>query len=81
VRGIEAATWGSAIKDGEVRQSKAGNDFGTVNIAVNEGKTDDNGKELSTYVKVLLFGKLAQEAAKISRGDRCYVEGSLSASA
>ena len=80
MRGIEAATWGSAIRDGEVRQSKAGNDFGTVNIAVNEGKTDDSGKELSTYVKVLLFGQLAQEAAKICKGDRVYTEGTLSAS-
>jgi hypothetical protein len=33
---------------------------------VNEGKTDNSGKELSTYVKVLLFGQLAQEAAKTS---------------
>jgi single stranded DNA-binding protein len=81
VRGIEAATWGSAIKDGEVRQSKAGNDFGTVSLAVSEGKSDDSGREISTFVKVILFGKLAQEAAKIAKGDRCYVEGNLSATA
>jgi single-stranded DNA-binding protein len=80
-RGLEAATWGSAIRDGEIRQSKAGNDFGTVNIAVPEGKTDENGKEISTFVKVILFGKLAQEAAKVTKGDRCYIEGTLSASA
>lgn len=80
-RGIEAATWGTATKDGEVRQSKAGNDFGIVNIAVHEGKVDDTGKEVSTYVKVLLFGTLANEARRISRGDRCYCEGALAASA
>jgi single-stranded DNA-binding protein len=79
MRGIEAATWGSATRDGETRESKAGNSFGIVNIAVNEGKTDDAGKEVSTYVKVLLFGSLASEAARITKGDRCYVEGQLSA--
>jgi single-stranded DNA-binding protein len=78
-RGIEAACWGSATKDGEVRQSKAGNDFGIVNIAVNDGRVDDAGKEVSTYVKVLLFSALASEAANIRKGDRCYVEGSLGA--
>ena len=78
-RGIEAACWGTAIKDGEVKQSKAGNDFGIVNIAVTEGKTDDAGKELSTYLKILLFSGLAHEAGNIKKGDRCYVEGSLGA--
>jgi hypothetical protein len=29
-RGIECAFWATAFKDGEVRQSKAGNDFGIV---------------------------------------------------
>ena len=77
-RGIEAATWGTATRDGEVRQSKAGNDFGIVNIAVSEGKTDDSGKEVSTYLKVLLFGTMANEARRIVKGDRCYVEGTLS---
>ena len=79
MRGIEAATWGIATRDGEVRQLKAGNDFGIVNIAVSEGKTDDAGKEVSTYVKVLLFSGLAHEAGNIKKGDRCYVEGSLGA--
>lgn len=79
MRGLECAAWGTATRDGEVRQSKAGNDFGIVNLAVSEGKTDDAGKEVSTYLKVLLFGALAQEASKISKGDRAYVEGSLSA--
>jgi len=57
-RGIEAACWGTATKDGELRQSKAGNDFGIVNIAVSEGKTDDTDKEVSTFVKILLFSGL-----------------------
>jgi single-stranded DNA-binding protein len=78
-RGIEAACWETATKDGELRQSKAGNDFGIVNIVVSEGKTDDTGKEVSTFVKILLFSGLAHEAANIKRGDRCYVEGVLGA--
>jgi single-stranded DNA-binding protein len=80
MRGIEAATWGIAVKDDEVRESKAGNAFGIANLAVNEGKTDDNGKEVSTYLKVLLFGALASEASKVAKGDKCYTEGTLSVS-
>jgi single-stranded DNA-binding protein len=67
-RGIEAACWGSATKDGEVRQSKAGNAFGIVSIAVNDGKIDDQGREQSTFIKVLLFTALAHEAANIKKG-------------
>jgi single-stranded DNA-binding protein len=78
-RGIEAACWGSATKDGEIKQSKAGNDFGIVNIAVNDGRVDDAGKEISLFVRVLLFSAIASEAANIRKGDRCYVEGSLGA--
>jgi single-stranded DNA-binding protein len=78
-RGIEAATWGNAIRDGEVRTSRAGNEFGMVTIAVNEGK-DDNGKDVASFIKVFLFGHLAHEAEKINKGDRCYCEGQLTAS-
>lgn len=77
-RGIEAATWGNAIKDGEVRTSRAGNAFGMVTVAVNEGK-DDNGRDVASFIKVFLFGPLAHEAEKITKGDRCYVEGQLTA--
>ena len=80
-RGMKAATWVVAVKDGEFRQSKAGNDFGIVNIVVNDGKTDDAGKEISSYIKVLLFATLANEARQICKGDRAYTEGTLSASA
>jgi single-stranded DNA-binding protein len=79
MRGIEAATWGIATRDGEVRQLKAGNDFGIVNIAMSEGKTDDAGKEVSTYLKILLFSGLAHDATNIKKGDRVYCEGSLGA--
>jgi single-stranded DNA-binding protein len=79
MRGIESAFWGSATKDGEVRESKSGNSFGIINVAVNEGKQDDAGKDVVTYLKVLLFGQLASKAGEIKRGDRCYTEGTLSA--
>lgn len=78
-RGIEAAFWGSAVRDGETRTSRAGNEFGMVTLAVNEGK-DDAGKDIASFVKCFLFGALAHEAEKITKGDRCYAEGQLSAS-
>ena len=66
-RGIEAACWGTAIKDGEFRQSKAGNDFGIVNIAVNEGKTDDAGKEISTLREDLAVQRARARARRTSK--------------
>lgn len=79
MRGIEAATWGSAVRDGETRTSRAGNEFGMITLAISEGK-DDNGKDIASFVKCFLFGALAHEAGKITKGDRCYVEGQLTAS-
>lgn len=76
--GIEVAIFGTATKDGEVRQSKAGNSFGLINLAISDGKNAE-GKDQTTYVKVLLFSDLSGGASQISKGDRCYVEGNLNA--
>lgn len=79
-RGIEAATWGLATKDADIRTSKSGSEFGIVNLAVQDGSTDDAGKQLTTYVKALAFGPHVATARTIKRSDRVYVEGRLSAS-
>jgi single-stranded DNA-binding protein len=79
-RGIEAAMWGTATRDAEIRQSKAGNEFAVVNLMVQDGTTDADGKPVATFVKVLAFGAHVGIARNIRKGDRVYAEGGLSAS-
>ena len=79
-RGIEAALWGNAVKDGEIRQSKAGNTFAILTLAVDTDQVGDDGKPVSNFIKVLAFGAQASVAANIKKGGRCYCEGVLSVS-
>jgi single stranded DNA-binding protein len=77
MRGIETAFWGVLGKDPELKTSKTGNAFATMNVAVTVGKADD-GKDVSQWVRVACFGEAAEKtAAKARKGDRVYVEGSL----
>jgi hypothetical protein len=43
-RGIEAALWGAATRDCEVRKSKAGNEFAVLDLITHAGSTDEAGK-------------------------------------
>jgi single-stranded DNA-binding protein len=79
-RGIEAALWGTATRDAEIRESKAGNEFAIVNLMTQDGSTDADGKPITTFVKALAFGQHVNTARGIRKGDRVYVEGQLSAS-
>jgi single-stranded DNA-binding protein len=78
-RGIEAALWGTAFRDAEMKTSKAGNDFCVVTLMVPDG-TDADGKPATTFVRVLAFGPHVAVAGTIKKGDRAYTEGALSAS-
>jgi hypothetical protein len=70
-RGIEAATWGSATRDAEIRTSKAGNEFSTINLMIAEAGADAEGKPTSTFIKALAFGQQCrgrpQDPARRSR--------------
>jgi single-stranded DNA-binding protein len=79
-RGIESALWGTATRDAEIRTSKSGNEFGVVNLMTNDGTMGDDGKPITTFVKVLAFGQHVNTARGIRKSDRVYCEGSLSAS-
>jgi single-stranded DNA-binding protein len=79
-RGIEAALWGTATRDAEIRESRAGTEFGTINLMTHDGSTDADGKPVATFVKALAFGQHVNTARGIRKGDRIYVEGQLSAS-
>lgn len=76
-RGIEAALWGNATRDAEIRESKAGNEFAIVNLMTQDGTTDADGKPNAVFVKVLAFSQFVATARSIKRGDRVYTEGQL----
>jgi single-strand DNA-binding protein len=77
MRGIETAFWGVLAKDPELRTSKSGKPFATMNVAVTIGSSDD-GKDVTQWVRVACFGETAEKiAAAAKKSDRIYVEGSL----
>jgi single-stranded DNA-binding protein len=78
-KGIEAACWASATRDAEVRESKAGNEFVTINVVVNDGTTDDSGRQVGTFIKIFAFSQHVATARQIRKGDRVYAEGQLQA--
>ena len=76
-RGIETAFWGTLGRDPDLRTSKAGNPFCLLAVAVTTGK-DDAGKDTSTWLRVTCFGETAKAiGGNCSKGDRVYVEGTL----
>src|SRR5208337_2077577 len=76
-RGIECAFWGALGKDPELKTSKTGNPFTTMNVVVPVG-TSDEGKDVGQWLRVACFGEIATAiASRAKKGDRVYVEGSL----
>jgi single-stranded DNA-binding protein len=75
---LHASFYGAVFKDAEVKESKSGNRYASVLIAVPNG-TDAEGREQSLFLKVFAFQELTDEAASLRRGDRAYIEGTLDA--
>src|SRR5262245_20640500 len=67
---IDCAFYGFLAADGETKISKAGKTW--VRLRVGVGKDDD-----LQWVSVAVFGQAAEVAAKLKKGDRVYVEGSI----
>ena len=67
---IDCAFYGFLAADAETKVSKAGKTW--VRLRVGVGKDDD-----LQWVSVAVFGQAAEVAAKLKKGDRCYVEGSI----
>jgi len=76
-RGIETAFWGTLGKNPELKTSKTGNPFTTMNVVVTVG-TSDHGKDVGQWLRVACFGDTAKNiASRAKKGDRVYVEGTL----
>src|SRR5262249_21330223 len=67
---IDCAFFGFLAADAETKVSKAGKTW--VRLRVGVGKDDD-----LQWVSVAAFGQAAEVAAKLKKGDRVYVEGSI----
>jgi single-stranded DNA-binding protein len=67
---IEAAFFGFLAADAEPRTSQAGKLW--VRLRVGVGKDD-----AMQWVSVAVFGKAAETAAQLKKGDRCYCEGTI----
>ena len=67
---IECAFFGFLAADAEVRTSQAGKQWARLRVGV--GKDD-----AMQWVSVAVFGKAAETAAELKKGDRCYCEGKI----
>jgi len=67
---IECAFFGFLAADAEVRTSQAGKRWARLRVGV--GKDD-----AMQWVSVAVFGKAAETAADLKKGDRCYCEGTI----
>jgi len=70
---------GNIGKDPEVRETKSGNIVNMV-MATSEKYTDKSGQkqENTEWHNLVVFGKLADVVAKyVKKGDKLYVEGSI----
>ncbi|MGA7324705.1 MAG: single-stranded DNA-binding protein [Rhodomicrobium sp.] len=77
MRGLETAFLGVLGRDPELRSSKTGIEFCSLNIGVPIG-TSDEGKDVLQWVKAVCFGESAKAiAARGKKGARIYIEGAL----
>ena len=77
-RGIETAFWATLGKDPELKTSKTGTAYTGMNVVVTVGQSSDDGKDIGQWLRVTCFGDTAKAiAARVKKGDRVYVEGSL----
>jgi single-strand DNA-binding protein len=71
---------GNVGKDPEVRVTQGGDGVTNISVACTEKYKDKQGeqKEITEWVNVVFFGKLAEIAGKyIKKGSTVYVEGKL----
>jgi single-stranded DNA-binding protein len=67
---IDCAFHGFLASDAESKTSQAGKKWARLRVGVGEG-------DAVQWVSVAVFGKAAETAAELKKGDRCYVEGAI----
>jgi single-strand DNA-binding protein len=76
---LEAAAQGTLWQEAiELKSARNGTPYASFSIAIATGRQDDAGKELLTWLRVMVFGDSAESIAKrAKRGTRVYCEGRL----
>ncbi len=77
MKGIEAAFFGSLGKDVDLRTSKSGKAWASLAIVVDTGEQDADGRDKAQWIKVAVFGEVAERLANAVKGTRLYTEGRL----
>lgn len=70
---------GNLGKDPETRTFDNGNEVCQFSLATSENYKDKSGEwqEKTTWHNIVVWGKQAQRAAKLSKGDTLYLEGKI----
>lgn len=66
---IQASVYGRAARDGELRQSQSGKSWCRVSIACEAGHDRESGKALTQWLTVVGFGRVAEDLAKVRKGE------------
>ena len=66
---IQAAVYGTAYTDYEMKESKKGSKYATL-LALTSNGADENGDKSSLMVKLLVFADHLEEAQSIKKDDR-----------
>lgn len=77
MKGIECTFFGSLGKDVELRMAKSGKAWASLAIVVDTGEQDADGRHKAQWIKVSVFGEVAERLANATKGTRLYTEGWL----
>ena len=71
---------GNLTRDPEVRFTKSGKAVATFTVAATNTYIDSSTnetKEQTSFINVVAWGKLGEDAGNLRKGSRCFVEGRL----
>ena len=69
---------GNASRNAELKQSSNGNEYAVVNMAVTiEDKRDDTDNPPPWWLRIMAFGRSADQLCAVEKGDRLVVTGTL----
>jgi single-strand DNA-binding protein len=74
---MQASIHGRAAKDGELRQSASGKSWCRVSVACEAGADRQTGETLTQWVNVVGFGRVAEDLAKVEKGQTVSAMGRL----
>jgi single-strand DNA-binding protein len=74
---IHASIHGRAARDGELRVFQAGKSWCRVSVACEAGQNRETGEALTQWVTLIAFGRVAEDLAKVEKGQTISAIGRL----